>query len=149
LLRRKQDPSGAILQAWWFEGGGVYSELTQVDADVCCQPVTQILGGEIVQRCACHEASSDSGNVVSLIMNGLHELRQPAGLAPGRDGGYPLKPAQAQASRATFPTHWGRKVSRLWCIARLVEIDAAAAGCPQDRMDSPAAWSSLAALQTA
>jgi hypothetical protein len=21
---------------------------------------------------------------------------------------YPLKPAQAQASRATFPTHWGR-----------------------------------------
>src|SRR5512132_1935221 len=40
---------------------------------------------------------------------------------------YPLKPAQAQASRATFPTHWGRKGSRLWCITRLVEIDAAAA----------------------
>jgi hypothetical protein len=31
---------------------------------------------------------------------------------------------------------------------RLVEIDAAAAGCPQHRMDSLAAWSSLAALQT-
>jgi hypothetical protein len=62
---------------------------------------------------------------------------------------YPLKPAQAQASRATFPTYWGRKGSRLWCITRLVEIDAAAAGCPQHRMDSPAAWSSLAALQTA
>jgi hypothetical protein len=29
---------------------------------------------------------------------------------------YPLKPAQAQASRATFPTHWDRKGSRLWCI---------------------------------
>jgi len=62
---------------------------------------------------------------------------------------YPLKPAQAQASRATFPTHWGRKGSRLWCLTRLVEIDAAAAGWPQHRMDSPAAWSSLAALQTA
>jgi hypothetical protein len=49
---------------------------------------------------------------------------------------YPLKPAQAQASRATFPTHWGRKGSRLWCITRLVEIDAAAAGCPLHRMDS-------------
>jgi len=32
---------------------------------------------------------------------------------------------------------------------QLVEIDAAAAGCPQHHMDSPAAWSSLAALQTA
>ena len=60
---------------------------------------------------------------------------------------YPLKPAQAQASRATFPTHWGRKGSRLWCITRLVEIDAAPPGA--HRMDSPAAWSSLAALQTA
>jgi hypothetical protein len=29
---------------------------------------------------------------------------------------YRLKPAQAQASRATFPTHWGRKGSRLWRI---------------------------------
>ena len=62
---------------------------------------------------------------------------------------YPLKPAQAQASRATFPTHWGRKGSRLWCITRLVEIDAAAAGCPQHRIDSAAGWSSLAVLQTA
>jgi hypothetical protein len=37
-------------------------------------------------------------------------------------------------------------VPRLWRVTRLVEIDAAAAGCPQQ--DSPA-WSSLAALQTA
>ena len=37
--------------------------------------VAQILGGEIVQRGGCREASSDRGNVVSLIMNGLHELR--------------------------------------------------------------------------
>jgi hypothetical protein len=42
---------------------------------------------------------------------------------------YPLKPARAQASGATFPTHWGLKGSRLWCITRVVEIDAAAAGC--------------------
>src|SRR5215216_6166899 len=62
---------------------------------------------------------------------------------------YPLKPTQAQASRATFPTHWGRKGSETVVYHRLVEIDAAAAGCPQHRMDSPAAWSSLAALQTA
>ena len=43
----------------------------------------------------------------------------------------------------------GPEGSRLWCITRLVEIEAAAAGCPQHRMDSPAARSSLAALQTA
>src|SRR5215217_1437975 len=41
---------------------------------------------------------------------------------------YPLKPAQAQASRATFPTHWGRKGSETVVYHRLVEIDAAAAG---------------------
>src|SRR5215203_2950895 len=52
---------------------------------------------------------------------------------------YPLKPAQAQASRATFPTHWDRKGSETVVYHRLVEIDAAAAGCPQHRMDSPAA----------
>ena len=43
----------------------------------------------------------------------------------------------------------GPEGSRLWCITRLVEIDAAAAGCPQHRMDSLAARLSLAALQTA
>ena len=34
-----------------LECGGVYRGLTQLDAEVCCEPVPQILGGEIVQRC--------------------------------------------------------------------------------------------------
>ena len=62
---------------------------------------------------------------------------------------YPLKPAQAQGSRSHFPRTGAGLGSRLWCITRLVEIDADAAGYPLHRMDSPAAWSSLAALQTA
>ena len=44
--------------------------------EVSDESVTQILGREIVQRCGCSETSSDRGNVVSLIMNGLHQLRQ-------------------------------------------------------------------------
>ena len=44
--------------------------------EVSDESVTQILGREIVQRCGCSETSSDRSNVVSLIMNGLHELRQ-------------------------------------------------------------------------
>jgi hypothetical protein len=61
-------------------------------------------------------------------------------------------PSQARPSASQqghISNALGRKGSSLWCITRLVEIDAAAAGCPQHRMDSPAAWSSLAALQTA
>jgi hypothetical protein len=46
------------------------------EAEVGDESVTQILGREIVQRCGCHETSSDRGNVVSLIMNCLHELGQ-------------------------------------------------------------------------
>ena len=45
-------------------------------AEVGDESVTQILGGEIAQGCGRDEASSDRGNIVSLIMNGLHELRQ-------------------------------------------------------------------------
>ena len=56
---------------------GVDRVLTQAaGAEVGDETVAQILGREIVQGCGCDEASSDRGNVVSLIMNGLHELRQ-------------------------------------------------------------------------
>jgi hypothetical protein len=40
-------------------------------AEVGDESVSQILGGEIVQGCGCYKTSSDRGNVVSLIMNGL------------------------------------------------------------------------------
>jgi hypothetical protein len=40
------------------------------------ESVAKILGGEIVQRCGCHDASSDRGDVVSLFVDLLHELRQ-------------------------------------------------------------------------
>jgi hypothetical protein len=57
-------------------------------------------------------------------------------------------PSQARPSASQQGPHFQRTgaVPRLWRVTRLVEIDAAAAGCPQQ--DSPA-WSSLAALQTA
>jgi hypothetical protein len=45
-------------------------------AEVGDESVPQILGGEIVHGCGCYETSSDRGNVVSLIMNGLQQLRQ-------------------------------------------------------------------------
>jgi hypothetical protein len=49
---------------------------TAAEADMRDESVTQILGREVVQRRGCYQASSDRGNVVSLIVNGLHELRQ-------------------------------------------------------------------------
>ena len=49
---------------------------------------------------------------------------------------YPLKPAQVQASRATFSNALGPEGFETVVYHRLVEIDAAAAGCPQHRMDS-------------
>ena len=39
------------------------------------ESVPQILGGEIVQRCPGH-GSCDRGDIVSLIIDSLHELRQ-------------------------------------------------------------------------
>jgi hypothetical protein len=39
------------------------------------EPVPQILGGEIVQRCPGH-GSNDRSDIVSLIIDSLHELRQ-------------------------------------------------------------------------
>jgi hypothetical protein len=49
----------------------------QVDAqvEVGDDPVPQILGGEIVQRCPGH-GSCDRSDIVSLIIDSLHELRQ-------------------------------------------------------------------------
>jgi len=44
--------------------------------EVCGESVAQVLGGEVVQRCCGHEASSDRGDIVSLIIDALHELRQ-------------------------------------------------------------------------
>jgi hypothetical protein len=38
---------------------------TAARAEVGDESVAQILGGEIVQRCGCYQASSDRGNVVS------------------------------------------------------------------------------------
>ena len=46
------------------------------EVEVGGESVPQILGGEIVQRWRAHEASSDRGDVVSLIIDALHELRQ-------------------------------------------------------------------------
>jgi hypothetical protein len=58
--------------------GGVerLPKLAAAGAEVGDESVTQIRGREIVQGYGCDEASSDRGNVVSLIMNCLHELRQ-------------------------------------------------------------------------
>jgi hypothetical protein len=39
------------------------------------EPVPQILGGEVVQRCHGH-GSSERSDIVSLIIDALHELRQ-------------------------------------------------------------------------
>ena len=39
------------------------------------EPVPQILGGETVQRCPGH-GSGDRGDIASLIIDCLHELRQ-------------------------------------------------------------------------
>ena len=49
----------------------------QVDAEVEVgdESVPQILGGEIVQRCPGHD-SCDRGDIVSLIIDSLQELRQ-------------------------------------------------------------------------
>jgi hypothetical protein len=49
----------------------------RVDAqvEVGDDPVPQILGGEIVQRCPGH-GSNDRSDIVSLIIDYLHELRQ-------------------------------------------------------------------------
>jgi hypothetical protein len=45
-------------------------------AEVDDESVAQILGREIVQGWGCYETSSDRGNIVSLIMNGLPDRRQ-------------------------------------------------------------------------
>ncbi len=45
------------------------------EVEVRDESVTQILGGEIVQRCPGH-GSCDRGDIVSLIIDFLHELRQ-------------------------------------------------------------------------
>jgi hypothetical protein len=39
------------------------------------EPVPQILGGEVVQRCPGH-GSCERSDIVSLIIDALHELRQ-------------------------------------------------------------------------
>ena len=39
------------------------------------EPVPQILGGEIVQRCP-RQGSNDRSDIVSLIIDSLHQLRQ-------------------------------------------------------------------------
>ena len=56
---------------------GVDRGLWQVVAEVEVggESVTQILGGEVVQRCP-GQGSSDRGDIVSLIIDSLHELRQ-------------------------------------------------------------------------
>ncbi len=56
---------------------GVDWGLLQVVAEVEVggEPVPQILGGEVVQRCRGH-GSCERGDIVSLIIDSLHELRQ-------------------------------------------------------------------------
>jgi hypothetical protein len=39
------------------------------------EPIPEILGGEVVQRCPGH-GTGERGDIVSLIIDGLHELRQ-------------------------------------------------------------------------
>ena len=45
------------------------------EVEVRDESVPQILGGEVVQRCRGH-GSCDRGDIVSLIIDSLHELRQ-------------------------------------------------------------------------
>jgi hypothetical protein len=46
-----------------------------IEVEVRDEPVAQILGGEIVQRCPGHD-SCDRDDVMSLVVDFLHELRQ-------------------------------------------------------------------------
>jgi hypothetical protein len=62
---------------------------------------------------------------------------------------YPLKPAQAQASRPHFQRTGAGRVRDCGVSPGSSRSTRPAAGRPQHRMDSPAAGSSLAALQTA
>jgi hypothetical protein len=70
--RHVVDPVRLVLVV---EGGDRVPRQAAAVAGVGDDSVAQILGGEIVPGGGCREASSDRGNVVSLIMNGLHELR--------------------------------------------------------------------------
>ena len=45
------------------------------EVEVGGESVAQILGGEVVQRCPGH-GSCERSNIVSLIIDSLHELRQ-------------------------------------------------------------------------
>jgi len=56
---------------------GVDQGLLQVvaEVEVCGESVSQVLGGEVVQRCRGH-GSCERSDIVSLIIDALHELRQ-------------------------------------------------------------------------
>ena len=58
-------------------------------AEVGDESVTQMLGGRDRSGCGCYETSSDRGNIVSLIMNGLHQMQvikscEPSGRAASK-----------------------------------------------------------------
>jgi hypothetical protein len=86
---------------------GVDRRPLQVDAqvEVGDDPVPQILGGEIVQRCPGH-GSSERGDVVSLIIDSLHELRQRWPVALSEESLVELagqgRPPQLRSDRGRF-----------------------------------------------
>jgi hypothetical protein len=49
--------------------------LVVADVEIRGESVTQVLGGEVVQRCPGH-GSCDRGDIVSLIIDSLQQLRQ-------------------------------------------------------------------------
>jgi hypothetical protein len=49
--------------------------LVVAEVDVGGESVAQVLGGEVVERCPGH-GSCERGDIVSLIIDALHELRQ-------------------------------------------------------------------------
>ena len=55
--------------------GDSRAEQVVAEVEVGDEPVSQILGGEVVERCPGH-GSCERSDVVSLIIDALHELRQ-------------------------------------------------------------------------
>ena len=78
LPRRRWQLSGAVsvVSSSWPSRYGLGRRLPVVaEVEVGGEPVSQVLGGEAVQRCHGH-GSCKRGDIVSLIIDALHELRQ-------------------------------------------------------------------------
>jgi hypothetical protein len=76
--RWKQGLSDAVPDVSWSWLSGCRPGARKVDTqgEVRDEAVTQVLGGKIIQRRRGQEASSDRGDVVSLLVHVLDELRE-------------------------------------------------------------------------